>query len=216
MWQIILGSLPTALAVATLVGLGLTEYLCRHASQRDKELFLGRMRTRDHDKSEKSKGEEGWQGRENAYESRHRSESDPKRNLFGKVLDGDMDVHHDSGKQKDSTKEFGTSHKKTPMDRVLPDVDDPSALAPYQHALRQNLLDSLGGLDHRVVMQVLISLAALSVSFYIILSARYDAGSKHWSYGTVGTLFGFWLKGAADSSASRRQQKRRSGPRKLS
>jgi Na+/melibiose symporter-like transporter len=43
--------------------------------------------------------------------------------------------------------------------------------------------------------QVAISLAVLTVALYIILSQQYDAKDKHWAYGAVGTVMGFWLKG---------------------
>lgn len=44
------------------------------------------------------------------------------------------------------------------------------------------------------IMQVLISVALLVASLYVILSKEYDSKDKHWAYGTVGTLLGFWLK----------------------
>jgi len=43
-------------------------------------------------------------------------------------------------------------------------------------------------------MQVLVSLVLLAAGLYVILSKQYDAQDKHWAYGTVGTLVGFWLR----------------------
>lgn len=45
-----------------------------------------------------------------------------------------------------------------------------------------------------LVMQVLISMALLVAGFYVILSNNYQAAEKHWAYGAMGTVIGFWLK----------------------
>jgi ABC-type sulfate transport system permease subunit len=45
-----------------------------------------------------------------------------------------------------------------------------------------------------VSMKQAISLALLAASIYIILSSRFGPKDKHWAYGTVGTLLGYWLK----------------------
>jgi hypothetical protein len=50
--------------------------------------------------------------------------------------------------------------------------------------------------DYRVLMQVLLSLVLVGASLLIILSQAYDPNSKHWAFGTIGTIVGFWLKGA--------------------
>jgi cell division protein FtsL len=46
----------------------------------------------------------------------------------------------------------------------------------------------------RLGMQVLISLVVLAGALYIILSMKYDAKDKHWAYGSIGTIIGYWLK----------------------
>jgi hypothetical protein len=43
----------------------------------------------------------------------------------------------------------------------------------------------------RLVTSAILSVAAL----YIILSRRYAPQDKHWAYGTIGTVLGFWLRG---------------------
>ena len=43
-------------------------------------------------------------------------------------------------------------------------------------------------------MQVLLSLILLAASVFVILAKRFGPKDKHWAYGTVGTLIGFWLK----------------------
>jgi len=51
--------------------------------------------------------------------------------------------------------------------------------------------------DEKIVqsfMRVLISLLVVSLSFYIILSGRFDADNQKWAFGSVGTVIGFWLK----------------------
>ena len=46
----------------------------------------------------------------------------------------------------------------------------------------------------REFMQVIISITMLLVSLYVILSLKYGPKDKHWAYGVVGTLIGYWLK----------------------
>jgi hypothetical protein len=43
------------------------------------------------------------------------------------------------------------------------------------------------------VVQVLISGVLLMVSLFVVLSSAYGPKDKHWAYGTIGTLLGFWL-----------------------
>jgi hypothetical protein len=45
-------------------------------------------------------------------------------------------------------------------------------------------------------MQVLMSIALLGASLYVILSGKYQTPDQHWAYGTIGTVMGFWLKGS--------------------
>ena len=46
----------------------------------------------------------------------------------------------------------------------------------------------------RLVMQVLVSATILGCAFYIVLSHGYDAQDKHWAYGALGTILGYWMK----------------------
>jgi hypothetical protein len=43
--------------------------------------------------------------------------------------------------------------------------------------------------------QLVITFVLLAASLFVILSKRYAPTDRHWAYGTVGTLIGFWLKG---------------------
>jgi hypothetical protein len=45
-------------------------------------------------------------------------------------------------------------------------------------------------------MQIVLSLIVVGAGLHMILSGRYDAGNQHWAYGIIGTVLGFWLKGA--------------------
>jgi hypothetical protein len=47
----------------------------------------------------------------------------------------------------------------------------------------------------RPIMQVVVTLALLVPCLLVIVSDSYDQNSKHWAFGTVGTILGFWLKG---------------------
>jgi hypothetical protein len=49
--------------------------------------------------------------------------------------------------------------------------------------------------DSTFVMQVIVSLAVLATSLFIILSGRYTPQDQHWAYASVGTVLGYWLKG---------------------
>lgn len=51
------------------------------------------------------------------------------------------------------------------------------------------------GLDHRVAMEVLLTLTLAGASLFVILSQQYDPNLKHWAFSTLGTITGFWLKG---------------------
>jgi hypothetical protein len=50
------------------------------------------------------------------------------------------------------------------------------------------------GLPIRTIMQVLLSLGLAGASLFIILFHAYDPKDKHWAYGTLGTILGFWLR----------------------
>jgi hypothetical protein len=47
----------------------------------------------------------------------------------------------------------------------------------------------------QIIMQSLITLVLLLPSLIVIMKKDYDASQKHWAYGTIGTILGFWLKG---------------------
>jgi hypothetical protein len=44
-------------------------------------------------------------------------------------------------------------------------------------------------------MAVVVSMAILGCSLYIILSGNYDESSKKWAFGSAGTILGYWLRG---------------------
>jgi hypothetical protein len=47
----------------------------------------------------------------------------------------------------------------------------------------------------RLVMQIVVSLALLLACLLVVLSNKYDPNSKHWAFGMLGTIVGFWLRG---------------------
>jgi len=57
-----------------------------------------------------------------------------------------------------------------------------------------------GSTDHvavilsRPTVQIVVSLAILGCALYIVLSHSYAEQEKHWAYGVIGTILGFWLK----------------------
>ncbi|WP_434053884.1 MAG: hypothetical protein RDA78_02970 [Roseibium sp.] len=44
------------------------------------------------------------------------------------------------------------------------------------------------------IMSVVVSLAVLGSSLFIILSGGYEPDAQKWAFGSVGTILGFWLK----------------------
>ncbi len=49
------------------------------------------------------------------------------------------------------------------------------------------------GFDVRQLVQIIISVLLLLASLFVVLSSKYAPKDKHWAYGTIGTLVGFWL-----------------------
>lgn len=41
---------------------------------------------------------------------------------------------------------------------------------------------------------IIVSLAVLAISLYVIVSSRYDEGTQKWAFGTTGSIVGFWAK----------------------
>jgi hypothetical protein len=62
---------------------------------------------------------------------------------------------------------------------------------PVPPAPRPDLLIPDAELVPRLVFSGVLLVAAL----YVILTQKYATQDKHWAYGTIGTLLGFWLKG---------------------
>jgi hypothetical protein len=46
----------------------------------------------------------------------------------------------------------------------------------------------------RIVMQVGVSALILICALYIVLSQTYATQDKHWAYGVLGTILGYWFK----------------------
>jgi hypothetical protein len=46
----------------------------------------------------------------------------------------------------------------------------------------------------RPIMQVGVSTVFLGCAIVIVMSHAYDPQEKHWAYGTLGTILGFWLR----------------------
>ena len=49
-------------------------------------------------------------------------------------------------------------------------------------------------LDFYIAMRMLISIALLASSLFVIISSRFRQTDKNWAYTTVGALTGFWLR----------------------
>jgi hypothetical protein len=49
-------------------------------------------------------------------------------------------------------------------------------------------------LSYALGAQLVISAVLLVAALFVILTKRYPAQDKHWAYGALGTIVGFWLK----------------------
>jgi hypothetical protein len=66
---------------------------------------------------------------------------------------------------------------------------------PKGHVMAAASRSSFSNIDHRIIMQILLSLLLVGASLYVVLAEHYDPNSKHWAFGTLGTIMGFWLRG---------------------
>ena len=51
-----------------------------------------------------------------------------------------------------------------------------------------------GPFSTRMIVQIIISVLLAVVSLFVVRSDRYGSKQRHWAYGTIGVLLGFWLK----------------------
>jgi hypothetical protein len=51
-----------------------------------------------------------------------------------------------------------------------------------------------GPFSTRGIAQIVISVLIAVLSLLVIRSERYGPTSRHWAYGAIGVLLGFWLK----------------------
>jgi len=71
-------------------------------------------------------------------------------------------------------------------ERGAPGIRLPAGQTPSQYVTLQ--------IRRREIIQIGLSLVLLLASLFVILSKLYEPGEKHWAYGIIGTLIGFWLK----------------------
>jgi hypothetical protein len=69
----------------------------------------------------------------------------------------------------------------------------PSA-GPQQPAPPQPTPELSNGMNYPLTAQLVISAVLLIAALFVILTKRYAAQDKHWAYGALGTVVGFWLK----------------------
>lgn len=51
-----------------------------------------------------------------------------------------------------------------------------------------------GPFSTRGIAQIVISVLLAVLSLFVIRSERYAPTSRHWAYGAIGVLLGFWLR----------------------
>jgi hypothetical protein len=52
-------------------------------------------------------------------------------------------------------------------------------------------------MSYPLVAQLVISAVLLAAALFVILTKKYPPQDKHWAYGALGTVVGFWLKAPA-------------------
>ena len=52
-------------------------------------------------------------------------------------------------------------------------------------------------MSYPFVAQLVISAVLLIAALFVILTKKYPPQDKHWAYGALGTVVGFWLKAPA-------------------
>lgn len=70
----------------------------------------------------------------------------------------------------------------------------PQQPAPPQPAPPQPNPELSSGMNYPLTAQLVISAVLLVAALFVILTKRYPAQDKHWAYGALGTVVGFWLK----------------------
>jgi hypothetical protein len=53
------------------------------------------------------------------------------------------------------------------------------------------------GMNYPLTAQLVITGVLLVAALFVILTKKYPAQDKHWAYGALGTVVGFWLKAPA-------------------
>jgi len=79
--------------------------------------------------------------------------------------------------------------KATP--RVLVEAKPPAETAKKPSAGATSLPESSSVVS---AMQVVISIGGLVAGLFVVLSQSYKPEDKHWAFGLIGTVVGFWLK----------------------
>lgn len=52
-------------------------------------------------------------------------------------------------------------------------------------------------MNYPLIAQLVISAILLAAALFVILTKKYPPQDKHWAYGALGTVVGFWLKAPA-------------------
>jgi hypothetical protein len=47
-----------------------------------------------------------------------------------------------------------------------------------------------------LTIQAIVTVIFITASLFIVLSKRYASAERHWAYGALGTILGFWLRAA--------------------
>jgi hypothetical protein len=60
-------------------------------------------------------------------------------------------------------------------------------------------------LNWRVFMQVVLSLGLVASSLFVVLAQHGDASARHWAFGMIGMVMGFWLRAESHDSEGSQQ-----------
>jgi hypothetical protein len=81
-----------------------------------------------------------------------------------------------------------------PQIKIFPPVITGHVAGPGEGPIFEHIERATGVFPLKQMVQVLITAVLLCASIFVILAKRFGPKDKHWAYGTVGTIIGFWFK----------------------
>ncbi|HKV79780.1 MAG TPA: hypothetical protein VJP02_16650 [Candidatus Sulfotelmatobacter sp.] len=107
-----------------------------------------------------------------------------------------------SGQPKGTLAYTFSNRTKRPIRVQIPDENEKGIAAPKTVDIppgdTQQVVTGSGGpatAYFKTIMLGIVSISLLAAALFVILTKRFQASDRHWAYGTVGMIAGYWLKG---------------------